>query len=83
MTTIGLPDAGVCSCSEGLLIGADDSMHRVPGHDCGYVKARNRCIPEAERRASARVPDRTKRSEWSAAFLAAMDEVCKERGVVT
>lgn len=72
---------GVCSCPEGLLTLDDGSMVRVPGHDCQYVADRNRCIAEAERRASAEVST-TYRGAWSAAFLRHMEDVAREREVI-
>lgn len=73
--------SGVCSCSEGLIL--DDAGSRlVPGHDCGYVRARNACIPEAERRANAEV-DVSLMGAWSAAFMRHMDAAARERGVVS
>jgi hypothetical protein len=86
-----------CECAEGKLIGgpvarSGGELKPAPGweraHDCGYIKARNKLIPEAERMADAAVAAmpgtepmfvRRRWSFWGAEFTKAMDDLWRAR----
>lgn len=73
-----------CNHSEQYLLDAS-GLHRsgieVNAHDCDYVDARNALIPAAMRMASETSAER-KSHEWSRQFVAAMDRLARERGLV-
>lgn len=67
----------MCECREGVVTakawsGATIPQNPLPAvHDCGYVSARNRLIPEAARLADAALSRGDPR--WDREFLAAMN----------
>lgn len=72
-----------CNHSEQYLV--DAVGHRsgieVNAHDCDYVDARNTLISVAERMATETGAARISH-EWSRQFVAAMDRLARERGMV-
>lgn len=86
-----------CGCDEGKLIAGAPArtggeLQPVRGwetqHDCAYIKARNRLIPEGERMADAAVMlypgdeklwQRRLWAAWSAEFSKAMDQLWRSR----
>lgn len=86
-----------CTCDEGKLIGGvpartGGELQPARGwerqHDCAYVKARNKLIPEAERMADVAVAAmpgtepmfvRRRWSLWGAEFTKAMDDLWRAR----
>lgn len=72
-----------CKHSERYLVDARGYRTgiEVNAHDCDYVDARNALIPAAERAATETGAARTSH-EWSRQFVAAMDRLARECGLV-
>ena len=78
-----------CSCSEGSYVATRtrEIVLAPQVHNCAYIRKRNALIPEAERIASQREPERfgherpTWKILWSLAFFAAMSELASQKGI--
>jgi hypothetical protein len=74
-------DCFICDCAETRVGGERQPIPRF--HDCAYIRQRRALIPEAERRANAKVrigpaeQDDAARGKWTQAFAAAMDELAR------
>ncbi|HEY4658235.1 MAG TPA: hypothetical protein VIH11_01885 [Gemmatimonadaceae bacterium] len=68
-----------CRCVEGRIVTPGGITWTAPVHNCAYIAARNKLIPEAEAAALKAAPRGARDPAWSVAFAAAMARLARER----